>query len=154
MASSVPLDERQTKNGTLLVLAENAAAHALFQPQGTRPGLPRISRSCRSCCGSRESRKGHVGTLHSKKSLAVTGGLKHTLEKVHDRVEKHHAGDGVAHWRNFARIGTNAPHGGTNSASWCCEYTRWSGVYVWTKSPPDAHRVPSWTSQDVHVGKA
>jgi hypothetical protein len=31
VASSVPLDERQTKNGPLLVFAENAAAHALFR---------------------------------------------------------------------------------------------------------------------------
>ena len=28
-----PLDERQTGNGPLLVLAENATADALFQPQ-------------------------------------------------------------------------------------------------------------------------
>jgi hypothetical protein len=31
VTSSVPLDERQTKNGPLLVFAENAAAHALFR---------------------------------------------------------------------------------------------------------------------------
>ena len=30
-----PLDERQTGNGPLLVLAENATADALFQPQGS-----------------------------------------------------------------------------------------------------------------------
>jgi len=31
---STPLDERQTGNGPLLVLAENATADALFQPSG------------------------------------------------------------------------------------------------------------------------
>src|SRR5215471_9168531 len=31
---STPLDERQTRNGPLLVLTENATAHALFQPSG------------------------------------------------------------------------------------------------------------------------
>jgi hypothetical protein len=36
------------------------------------------------------------GTLHAKQSLAVTGGLKHSLEKVHDLVEKSCAGNGVA----------------------------------------------------------
>ena len=41
-----PLDERQTKNGPLLVLAENATAHALFQPQGLYVSHP--SDDCRA----------------------------------------------------------------------------------------------------------
>jgi hypothetical protein len=31
---STPLDERQTRNGLLLVFSENATAHTLFQPSG------------------------------------------------------------------------------------------------------------------------
>jgi hypothetical protein len=31
---STPLDERQTRNGLLLVFSENATAHTLSQPSG------------------------------------------------------------------------------------------------------------------------
>ena len=89
MASSVPPlqqpgDEHQTKNGPLLVLAENASAHALFQPQGTKLGASRQTLlSFPTCCariewwigstsiiGRRSLRSSSQSALLSSRSLS------------------------------------------------------------------------------------